>query len=609
MLLLKVLPIHPLSLSPDPGIIIVGGTNIGQTGPQGERGYTGEEGPIGPQGVEGPLGPIGPIGPQGPEGSPGTAVGSANYQWKTDTAVGDPGHGFIKGNNVDAELITELYASVYSSEGRVIRFDQIEVGGIFMMYESGQLETWNRYEVTAPVVVHNNEWFTVPCVFVETAALPFTPGNNARIEVQTPVKGDPGPRGETGPIGPQGPQGVQGVKGDTGSQGVTGDTGNTGPQGIQGVKGDTGSQGPIGLTGADSTVPGPQGPQGLKGDKGDQGNTGPASTVPGPQGIQGPQGVKGDAGAASTVPGPGVAAGGAVGEVLTKKSTTAYDTEWKPAAPATDLVYHGDYVPATPYKDGDIVVYNGTPWMAVKQTTTPPDPFPLPPGGAELAYEGDYAAATEYADGDVVVKDGVAYMCVGGPTTEPPDPEPWGAAVLAPPAGTPAGAGMMWFSDTPPDGWALLDGSTLINAQTTYPELWANVDPAWKSGANIVLPDTRGRMPVGKGTGGDTNALGKSDGLAVGDRTPRHRHTVIDPTHGHSVYDPGHTHYGARAAQAYGDSYTGMMETWGAAIANVDGAGTGISIYGAATGIRVGVDATPPLDAPAHVVVNYIIKL
>ena len=70
--------------------------------------------------------------------------------------------------------------------------------------------------------------------------------------------------------------------------------------------------------------------------------------------------------------------------------------------------------------------------MAVKPTTTPPDPFPIdtPPSGAELAYEGDYVAATEYQDGDVVVKDGIAYICVGGPTTVAPDPTPWGAAAL-----------------------------------------------------------------------------------------------------------------------------------------------------------------------------------
>ena len=119
-------------------------------------------GSVGPQGVEGPAGPQGPIGPQGAQGTPGSAVGSAHYEWKTSTAATDPAHGFIKANNADAHLYTEVYASVYSKEGSVVRFDQVEVDGIFLIYELGQLETWNQYKVTGPVVVHSNEWFTIP---------------------------------------------------------------------------------------------------------------------------------------------------------------------------------------------------------------------------------------------------------------------------------------------------------------------------------------------------------------------------------------------------------------------------------------------------------------
>jgi hypothetical protein len=77
-----------------------------------------------------------------------------------------------------------------------------------------------------------------------------------------------------GPIGPQGPQGA------TGPQGVTG---NTGPQGPPGA---TGAQGPPGATGA-------QGPQG----------------APGTNGL-------------------GVPAGGAIGTLLQKKTSTSNDTQW-----------------------------------------------------------------------------------------------------------------------------------------------------------------------------------------------------------------------------------------------------------------------------------------
>ena len=63
-----------------------------------------------------------------------------------------------------------------------------------------------------------------------------------------------------------------------------------GAKGEQGNVGPTGPAGPTGPTGADSTVIGPTGPTGATG--------------------------------------PGVATGGTIGQVLTKSSSTNYDTEW-----------------------------------------------------------------------------------------------------------------------------------------------------------------------------------------------------------------------------------------------------------------------------------------
>ena len=156
-------------------------------------------------------------------------------------------------------------------------------------------------------------------------------------------EGPQGPIGETGPQGPAGPAGPKGDPGVAGADGVsptarveqTGDNqvtiyvtdangttsavlngeagpaGPEGPQGPAGPKGDTGERGPQG----------PEGPAGPKGDTGEQGPVGPK----GDTGEQGPVGPKGDTGPA----GPGVPAGGTAGQVLTKKSGTNYDTEWK----------------------------------------------------------------------------------------------------------------------------------------------------------------------------------------------------------------------------------------------------------------------------------------
>lgn len=60
-------------------------------------------------------------------------------------------------------------------------------------------------------------------------------------------------------------------------------------------------------------------------------------------------------------------------------------TDWVPIyAGSPAFTYRGDYVPATQYNDGDIVMYNGTPWLAVKNNNTPPDPFPLGGSGIPL---------------------------------------------------------------------------------------------------------------------------------------------------------------------------------------------------------------------------------
>lgn len=135
--------------------------------------------------------------------------------------------------------------------------------------------------------------------------------------------GAPGPQGLQGPKGDQGDQGIQGIQGVQGLPGADGAAGAKGDQGIQGPKGDQGDQGiqgiqgVQGLPGADG-APGAKGDQGIQGPKGDQGI----------QGIQGIQGLKGDTGAIGAN-GIGVPVGGAASQILSKKSNTDFDTEWK----------------------------------------------------------------------------------------------------------------------------------------------------------------------------------------------------------------------------------------------------------------------------------------
>jgi Collagen triple helix repeat (20 copies) len=114
----------------------------------------------------------------------------------------------------------------------------------------------------------------------------------------------------SGPVGPVGPQGIPGPQGDPGPAGPQGS------QGLQGIPGDPGSVGPVGPIGPQG-MPGPEGPQGMQGAQGD----------PGPQGIQG-------------VPGPGVAAGGATGQILVKTAATDYVTGWQSPTVAAHHATH-----------------------------------------------------------------------------------------------------------------------------------------------------------------------------------------------------------------------------------------------------------------------------
>jgi len=161
-------------------------------------------------------------------------------------------------------------------------------------------------------------------------------------------EGPQGPQGIQGPEGPQGPQGVQGVKGDTGATGAEGPQGATGAQGPAGggvtIKGTVATSGSLpasGNTNGDAYVVSGTGHlwvwggswtdvgafQGPAGPTGPQGSAGPQG-IQGIQGPQGVQGVKGDTGNTGAV-GPGVPTGGTTGQIVTKKSGTNYDTEWK----------------------------------------------------------------------------------------------------------------------------------------------------------------------------------------------------------------------------------------------------------------------------------------
>lgn len=105
-----------------------------------------------------------------------------------------------------------------------------------------------------------------------------------------------------------------------------------------------------------------------------------------------------------------------------------------------------------------------------------------------------------------------------------------GGAVL-----DPIGSGKLWFTDTPPAGWLLCQGQAV--SRTTYAALFALIGTTYGAGngsTTFNLPDLRGRVPVGKSSDTEFDALGKTFGTKTHTLTiaemPSHTHTETNST-------------------------------------------------------------------------------
>jgi Collagen triple helix repeat (20 copies) len=303
----------------------------GSKGDKGDTGSPGAKGDIGLTGSQGPVGPIGPKGDLGPQGLRGDPGIDGPRGLKGDK--GDPG--------ADGATGVQGPAGPKGDTG--------------LKGDIGNLGPKGDLGAPGPQGLK---------------------GDQGDIGLQGP-RGDPGfsdipgPPGPTGAIGPQGPKGdpgADGVSNIAGPKGDKGDIGFIGPQGPKGDQGDPGPQGLIGFTG-NAGAPGAQGPQGVAG------STGPA-------GVQGPQGPKGDTGTAGAQGpvGVGVAAGGATGRILAKKTAADYDTEWI-VAPSGGGGGGGVWLDPTTappdhsyvWVDPDDVAVSGTPLVVTSLPSSPTD--------------------------------------------------------------------------------------------------------------------------------------------------------------------------------------------------------------------------------------------
>lgn len=191
----------------------------------------------------------------------------------------------------------------------------------------------------------------------------------------------------------------------------------------------------------------------------------------------------------------------------------------------------------------------------------------------------------------------------------------------------PAGTVMATVGATADTGFFLIDGSSVVNAQSLYPALWARLPTSWKSGSTMIMPDARGRalfmddastsFTLGGVAGANTATIATSN-------LPVHTH---DLTHDHpstaiSLTDPGHSH-GPQSPQtsivqqkAY-DGVNTAVATSGTAVSAVNASATGSSYTGMSgtvdianfTGTSGSAGSGAALDIrPAHLTVNFQIK-
>jgi microcystin-dependent protein len=223
------------------------------------------------------------------------------------------------------------------------------------------------------------------------------------------------------------------------------------------------------------------------------------------------------------------------------------------------------------------------------------------------------------------------------------------APVWSPVGASPTGAVTDYAGATPPTGWLLCDGSAVSRA--TYAALFTLIGTTYGAGdgsTTFNVPDLRGRVSVGKGSGSGVSTLGSNDGVTEANRRgtkhrhTTHNHTITDTGHTHTLVNPSHTHTiteavghqhantvpsgadpgsgneGSQNAVVRANTTTGTALTFtsGTATSGATAAATttAVSANSATTGIVVNATdggsqvATDPLDGGAYLVLNKIIK-
>ena len=163
-------------------------------------------------------------------------------------------------------------------------------------------------------------------------------------------------------------------------------------------------------------------------------------------------------------------------------------------------------------------------------------------------------------------------------------------------------------------GWLLADGSAV--SRTTYATLFAIVGTTYGTGdgsTTFNLPDLRGRMPMGAGTGAQNGGSGSgaiSGGTALTARTrggfggderlATHNHTATDSGHNHAFLRVNGNQQMYLANAAAGGGVFGLSSGVGSVL-DVPNGTANITVQNNASGGSGG-------NMPPFVVLNYLIK-
>jgi hypothetical protein len=152
----------------------------------------------------------------------------------------------------------------------------------------------------------------------------------------------------------------------------------------------------------------------------------------------------------------------------------------------------------------------------------------------------------------------------------------------------------------------MLNGATVVNAQTLFPDLWAAAPASWKSGSSLNLPNIADRTIESSGTTARGATGGSNSRTIATGNLPAHSHTI---NHGHGVTDPGHHHavivHWLNEAPT-GDQVIGGSTQYGKRSAQTTTTGLTVNNY---DGSSSSVGSGTALDTtPAHLALNAMIK-